>query len=64
MSASILEVSRLNGELMTTAAREKFTGKITVTMHFRDGGVGSIDVMREHKVRRIPAGESEAQAPA
>ncbi len=59
---SILEVSRLSADLMGTAAREKFTGKITVTMHLRDGGVGSIGVMREHTVRRLPQVEG-AQNP-
>lgn len=35
---------------------KRFTGKITFTLNFRDGGIGSVNVTVDHQLRR-PEGD-------
>ncbi len=54
---SILEASEVVGRIMAEAARDGFTGKITVTMHARRGGVVRMDAMKDWQIQRQPQGE-------
>ncbi len=54
---SILEASEVLGRIMAEAAREAFTGKITITMHARRGGVVQMEAMKDWKIERQPTAE-------
>ncbi len=58
---SIQDVSRSVAEVMVDSAKDKFTGQVSLTMHFRDGGVGRITVQSSRDLK--PGDNSPLQNP-